>query len=98
MDNPWLTDELRAEKDHLKALDLDAYENVWGGRCRSHVENALWKMEIFGANRERAPINNTGLTGRYDVSLQPVPDSQLLQADPADPLAPKRFGSLHSWH
>jgi len=24
-------------------------------RCRSHVENALWKMEIFGANRERAP-------------------------------------------
>jgi PBSX family phage terminase large subunit len=55
MDNPWLTDELRAEKDHLKALDLDAYENVWGGRCRSHVENALWKMEIFGANREPAP-------------------------------------------
>ena len=55
MDNPWLTDELRAEKDHLRALDLDAYENVWGGRCRSHVENALWKMEIFGANRERAP-------------------------------------------
>jgi len=55
MDNPWLTDELRAEKDHLKARDIDAYENVWGGRCRSHVENALWKMEIFGANRERAP-------------------------------------------
>ena len=55
MDNPWLTDELRAEKDHLRALDLDAYENVWGGRCRAHVENALWKMEIFGANRERAP-------------------------------------------
>jgi hypothetical protein len=54
-DNAWLTDELRAEKDHLKARDLDAYENVWGGRCRSHVQNALWKMEIFGPNRERAP-------------------------------------------
>ena len=55
MDNPWLTDELRAEKDHLQARDPEAYENVWGGRCRSHVENALWKMEIFGANRERVP-------------------------------------------
>jgi hypothetical protein len=55
MDNPFLTDELRAEKDHLKARDLDDYENVWQGRCRSHVENALWKMEIFGANREPVP-------------------------------------------
>jgi phage terminase large subunit-like protein len=55
MHNPWLTDELRAEKDHLKARDIDAFENVWGGRCRSHVQNALWKMEIFGSSRERAP-------------------------------------------
>jgi hypothetical protein len=55
MDNPWLTDELRAEKDHLKARDIDAFENVWGGRCRSHVQNALWRMEVFGPNRERAP-------------------------------------------
>jgi hypothetical protein len=28
---------------------------VWEGRCRSHVQNALWKKEIFGANRELAP-------------------------------------------
>ena len=34
----------------------------------------------------RTVINNTGLTGKYDVSLQPVPDSLQLQADPADPL------------
>jgi hypothetical protein len=53
--NPWFTDELRAEKDHLKARDPDAYENVWEGGCRSHVRNALWTKEIFGANRERAP-------------------------------------------
>jgi len=55
MDNPWLTDELRAEKDHLKARDLDAYQNVWEGQCRSYVQGALWRMEVFGANRERAP-------------------------------------------
>jgi len=34
----------------------------------------------------RAVINNTGLTGKYDVQLQPVPDSLPSQTDPADPL------------
>ncbi len=35
----------------------------------------------------RAVIDNTGLRGKYDVKLQPVPDSLQLQTDPADPLA-----------
>ena len=34
----------------------------------------------------RAVINNTGLTGKYDVNLQPVPESLQLQTDSADPL------------
>jgi hypothetical protein len=54
-DNPCFPAELRAEKDHLKERDLDAYENVWQGRCRSHVQNALWKKDIFGPNREPPP-------------------------------------------
>jgi hypothetical protein len=54
-DNPWFPAELRAEKDHLKSCDLDAYNNVWEGQCRSHVPNALWTKEIFGAIREAAP-------------------------------------------
>jgi hypothetical protein len=49
--NPWFPAELRAEKEHLKARDLEAYENVWEGRCRSHVTGALWSKEIFGAQR-----------------------------------------------
>jgi bla regulator protein blaR1 len=36
----------------------------------------------------RAVINNTGLTGKYDVNLQPVPDSLQATTDPADPLTP----------
>ena len=32
-----------------------------------------------------AVINNTGLTGKYDVNLQAVPDSLPMQADAADP-------------
>ena len=35
----------------------------------------------------RAVINNTSLTGKYDINLQPFPDSPQLQTDPADPLA-----------
>jgi phage terminase large subunit len=38
-------EELRAEKDHLKARDLDAYLNVWEGECRSYVAGALWTKE-----------------------------------------------------
>lgn len=32
----------------------------------------------------RAVINNSGLTGKYDVTLQPLPDSLQLQPDTAD--------------
>jgi hypothetical protein len=56
-DNPWFPNELRAEKDHLQARDLDAYQNVWEGQCRSRVLGALWAREIFGANREARPEN-----------------------------------------
>jgi len=34
----------------------------------------------------RAVINNTGLTGKYDVNLQPIPDSLQSQPGPADSL------------
>jgi uncharacterized protein (TIGR03435 family) len=34
----------------------------------------------------RSVVNNTGLTGKYDVNLQPVPDSLSLQPDSPDPL------------
>jgi PBSX family phage terminase large subunit len=54
-DNPWLSAELRAEKDHLQTRDIEAYENVWEGRCRSHVMGALWSKEIFAANRQSRP-------------------------------------------
>lgn len=34
----------------------------------------------------RAVIDNTGLRGKYDIKLQPVPDSLQLQTAPAEPL------------
>jgi phage terminase large subunit len=51
-DNAWLPEELRKEKDHLKARDLEAYDNVWEGHCRSHVAGALWTKEVFAENRD----------------------------------------------
>jgi PBSX family phage terminase large subunit len=55
--NPWLPEELRREKDDLKARDLEAYDNVWEGHCRSHIPNALWTKDIFESNRQSAPAN-----------------------------------------
>jgi len=56
-DNAWFPEELRKEKDHLKARDLDAYDNIWEGKCRSRVIGALWTKEIFNAQREAAPVS-----------------------------------------
>ena len=54
-DNPWFPAELRAEKDHLKMRDSEAYDNVWEGHCRRQVIGALWSREIFDAQREQRP-------------------------------------------
>jgi hypothetical protein len=54
-DNPWFPDPLRDEMEHLKAIDLDAYENVWGGQCKRKVANALWSKNAIAANREPLP-------------------------------------------
>jgi uncharacterized protein (TIGR03435 family) len=43
-------------------------------------------VNLFSNMLGRAVINNTGLSGKYDVNLKPVPDSLQLPADLADPL------------
>ena len=45
-DNPWFSDTLRAEMEHLKKVDPEAYENVWEGKCRTAVEGAIYAKEI----------------------------------------------------
>lgn len=39
-ENPWISDELLAEKDHLYAVDADAAAWVWGGKTRT-ISKAL---------------------------------------------------------
>jgi phage terminase large subunit len=45
-DNPWFSDTLRAEMEHLKKVDFESYENVWEGKCRSAVEGAIYRREL----------------------------------------------------
>lgn len=46
-DNPWLSDELRAEKDFMYATDPDAADWVWGGNIRKHSAAQILKDKWF---------------------------------------------------
>lgn len=45
-DNPWLSDELKAEMAHLKATDPLEYENVWEGIPRPAAQGAIYTREM----------------------------------------------------
>lgn len=51
-DNPWFPDVLRAEMEHLKANDYDAYLNIWEGHCRQSLDGAVYANEIRSATSE----------------------------------------------
>lgn len=48
-DNPWFSELLRKEKDHLQAADKDEYENVWEGKPRTVVAGAIYGKEVHAA-------------------------------------------------
>lgn len=48
-DNPWFSETLKAEMEHLKKVDPEAFENVWEGKCRTAVEGAIFAKEIMAA-------------------------------------------------
>ena len=52
-DNPWFPEVLRKEKDHLYKVDPEAAETVWGGKCRSSVEGAIYSREISDLVRDK---------------------------------------------
>lgn len=62
-DNPWLTEELKVERVHLKETDPDDYEHVWEGKCRSAVQGAIYAEELKVAAAEgricSVPVDRT---------------------------------------
>jgi phage terminase large subunit len=51
-DNPWFTDELREEMEHLRETDPDSYEHVYEGMCKLVVEGAIYRNELLAAEKE----------------------------------------------
>jgi len=42
-DNPWLSKELRAEKDYLARVDKDAYDHVWDGQVQKRSSSQVMR-------------------------------------------------------
>jgi phage terminase large subunit len=62
-DNPWFSEVLRKEMEHLKATDPAAHHHVWEGHCKSATEGAVFGDEIRAAEAEnritRVPYDAT---------------------------------------
>lgn len=56
-DNPWFPATLEKVRLHLQKVDPEAYENVWGGACRSTVEGAIYKREVMDLMRDQRVRN-----------------------------------------
>lgn len=52
-DNPWFTEELRAEMEDLKARDYDAYLNVWEGQPKVLLAGAVYMEELRKVRAEK---------------------------------------------
>ena len=45
-DNPWFPPELAKESAELKERDFDAWIHVYGGRCRTSLDGAIYAREL----------------------------------------------------
>lgn len=68
-DNPWFPDVLKAEMEHLKETDEEAYRHVWEGECRSAVEGAIYAKEVFElfASQRVRPVPHDPILKTYTV-------------------------------
>ena len=51
-DNPWFPDVLRAEMEHLRGTDPDAYDHVWEGSY------PCWLRSTNGSDHSLQDANN----------------------------------------
>lgn len=52
-DNPYLSEEIKADIEHLKATDPDEYEHVYEGTCKKAVDGAIYKEQLIAAEKDR---------------------------------------------
>lgn len=51
-DNPYLSEEIRSDIDHLRASDHDEYEHVYEGVCKQVVDGAIYKDQLIAAEKD----------------------------------------------
>lgn len=51
-DNPFLSEELKADMADLKSRDPDEFEHVYEGVCRPAVQGAVYKEQLIAAEKE----------------------------------------------
>lgn len=56
-DNPWLTEELEAERQHCLRANPDDYDNIWEGQPRAAVPGAIYAKEITKAQEDGRVLN-----------------------------------------
>lgn len=61
-DNPWFTDEMRAEMEHLKATDEAEYLHVWEGELRQFADGSIYARQLRSAREDgricRIPVES----------------------------------------
>ena len=65
-DNPWFPETLELERQALKNSDIQAYNNVWEGICRTQIDGA-----VFGKEMEIAELDGRITRVPYDP-IKPV--------------------------
>lgn len=48
-DNPWLSDELKREREQCRITDPEGYKNIWEGKCKAVVDGAIYHNEMLAA-------------------------------------------------
>lgn len=51
-DNPWFSDELRAQMEHMRGTNYDDYLWVWEGHCRTSLDGAVFADELRKLTKE----------------------------------------------
>lgn len=49
-DNPWLSDEIRQEIEHMRLTDYDEYRHVYGGELKEFADGAIYAKQLKQAH------------------------------------------------
>lgn len=56
-DNPWFTQEMRDEMDHLRSIDEDEYNHVWEGQLKEFADGAIYGKQLRKAKSDGRILN-----------------------------------------